>query len=264
MSSIQPLPVFICVLIVLQDVASAQARDTLHPCSSRIHRFRGSSGSQARPINDSAMLVERDKQLYFRPLLCNEHSFLSLKWSWHAFTSWLSCFYVMALIPQASVLSSKSDDGPKDGSKAGQAKNTRRGSMVNRRAGLKAALHVSMRTPKPQSLPSYLVKVLLSLVQARLEAQVRGGTSIIDSSLYGSIHRHRSRPTSAITCWFVPSYRNSRFRCETAPFVFFCGTRPSTAVPMPYNHGANQDPAICMPAFNWFIAICFDSCFYVF
>lgn len=69
------------------------------------------------------------------------------------------------------MLSSKGEDS-KDTTSSGQAKNTGRGSMVNRRPGLKAALNISMRTPKPQSLPSYLVKVLLSLVQARLEAQV--------------------------------------------------------------------------------------------
>lgn len=69
------------------------------------------------------------------------------------------------------MLSSKGEDS-KVATSSGQAKNTRRGSIVNRRTGLKAALNISMRTPKPQSLPSYLVKVLLSLVQARLEAQV--------------------------------------------------------------------------------------------
>lgn len=69
------------------------------------------------------------------------------------------------------MLSSKSEDS-KGGTSSGQAKNTRRDSIVNRRAGLKTALNIAMRTPKPQSLPSYLVKVLLSLVQARLEAQV--------------------------------------------------------------------------------------------
>ncbi|CAM9387937.1 unnamed protein product, partial [Ectocarpus sp. 13 AM-2016] len=71
---------------------------------------------------------------------------------------------------QASMLSSKSEDNKGDTSSA-SGSNTRRGSVVNRRTGLKAALKISMRTPKPQSLPSYLVKVLLSLVQARLEAQ---------------------------------------------------------------------------------------------
>lgn len=70
------------------------------------------------------------------------------------------------------MLSTKREDGAKRGSPSGQQKNTRRGSVVNRRTGLKAALNVSIRAPKPQSLPSYLVKVLLSLVQARLEAQV--------------------------------------------------------------------------------------------
>lgn len=69
------------------------------------------------------------------------------------------------------MLSSKSEDNKGDTSPA-PGSNTRRGSVVNRRTGLKAALKISMRTPKPQSLPSYLVKVLLSLVQARLEAQV--------------------------------------------------------------------------------------------
>lgn len=64
------------------------------------------------------------------------------------------------------MLSSKVD-GSKDDTPS-QAKNTRRGSIVNRRTGL----NIAMRTPKPQTLPSYLVKVLLSLVQARLEAQV--------------------------------------------------------------------------------------------
>lgn len=73
---------------------------------------------------------------------------------------------------QASMLSSKSEVGGKRRSQPGQSKITRRGSMVNRRTGLKAALNISIRAPKPQSLPSYLVKVLLSLVQARLEAQV--------------------------------------------------------------------------------------------
>lgn len=76
------------------------------------------------------------------------------------------------MLSQASMLSTKTEDGAKRGSPSGQPKNTRRGSVVNRRTGLKAALNVSMRAPKPQSLPSYLVKVLLSLVQARLEAQV--------------------------------------------------------------------------------------------
>lgn len=76
-----------------------------------------------------------------------------------------------SVIPQASMLSSKSEDS-KGGSSSRQAKNTRRDSIMNRRAGLKTALNVSIRTPKLQSLPSYLVKVLLSLVQARLEAQV--------------------------------------------------------------------------------------------
>lgn len=69
------------------------------------------------------------------------------------------------------MLSSKSENS-NGGTSSGQGKNTRRGSIVNRRTGIKAALNISMRTPKPQSLPSYLVKVLLSLVQARLEAQV--------------------------------------------------------------------------------------------
>ena len=69
------------------------------------------------------------------------------------------------------MLSVKSD-GPKDEPASGRAKNGRRGTIVNRRAGLKTALSLAMRTPKPQSLPSYLVKVLLSLVQARLEAKV--------------------------------------------------------------------------------------------
>lgn len=69
------------------------------------------------------------------------------------------------------MLSSKSEDS-KGATLSGQAKHSRRGSVLNRRTGLKAALNISMRTPKPQSLPSYLVKVLLSLVQARLEAQV--------------------------------------------------------------------------------------------
>ncbi len=66
------------------------------------------------------------------------------------------------------MLSSKVD-GSKDDTSSTQAKNTRRGSVVNRRTGL----NIAMRTPKPQTLPSYLVKVLLSLVQARLEAQVQ-------------------------------------------------------------------------------------------
>lgn len=71
------------------------------------------------------------------------------------------------------MLSSKSEDNKGDTSTSSEpGSNTRRGSVVNRRTGLKAALKISMRTPKPQSLPSYLVKVLLSLVQARLEAQV--------------------------------------------------------------------------------------------
>lgn len=69
------------------------------------------------------------------------------------------------------MLSSKSEDS-RGGTSSRQAKHTRRDSIMNRKTGLKAALNVSVRTPKPQSLPSYLVKVLLSLVQARLEAQV--------------------------------------------------------------------------------------------
>lgn len=73
---------------------------------------------------------------------------------------------------QASMLSSKSEDRTDGGSHPGQLKNSRRGSIVNRRTGLKTALNISWRAHKPQSLPSYLVKVLLSLVQARLEAQV--------------------------------------------------------------------------------------------
>ena len=73
------------------------------------------------------------------------------------------------------MLSSKSEESSAGGSKSGQAKISRRGSIVNQtqRTGMKAAmLNISMRAPKPKSLPSYLVKVLLSLVQARLEAQV--------------------------------------------------------------------------------------------
>lgn len=69
------------------------------------------------------------------------------------------------------MLSSKNDDGVKSGSKSGPEENARTGSAL-RRAGLSASLNVPIRTPKAQSLPSYLVKVLLSLVQARLEAQV--------------------------------------------------------------------------------------------
>lgn len=64
-------------------------------------------------------------------------------------------------------------DNPQNESGSSQARSTRRGTMVNRRAGLQTALNLAMRTPKPQSLPSYLVKVLLSLVQARLEAKVQ-------------------------------------------------------------------------------------------
>lgn len=70
------------------------------------------------------------------------------------------------------MLSSKSGD-PQNESRSGEARSSRRGTIVNRRAGLKTALNLAMRTPKPQSLPSYLVKVLLSLVQARLEAKVQ-------------------------------------------------------------------------------------------
>ncbi|CAM9159942.1 unnamed protein product [Pylaiella littoralis] len=66
---------------------------------------------------------------------------------------------------QASMLSSKG------GTSSGKVTSTHGGSVVNRRTGLKAAPNISVRTPKPQSLPSYMVKVLLSLVQARLEAQ---------------------------------------------------------------------------------------------
>lgn len=79
---------------------------------------------------------------------------------------------VVFLCYQASMLSSKHED-PKNESRSDQARTSRRGTMVNRRAGLKTALNLAMRTPKPQSLPSYLVKVLLSLVQARLEAKVK-------------------------------------------------------------------------------------------
>ena len=70
------------------------------------------------------------------------------------------------------MLSSKGDNPQKE-SRSSQATSSRRGTMVNRRAGLKTALNLAMRSPKPQSLPSYLVKVLLSLVQARLEAKVQ-------------------------------------------------------------------------------------------
>lgn len=69
------------------------------------------------------------------------------------------------------MLSSKTEDS-KGGTSSGQTTSTRRGSVVHSRTGLKAGPNISMRTPKPQSLPSYMVKVLLSLVQARLEAQV--------------------------------------------------------------------------------------------
>lgn len=71
------------------------------------------------------------------------------------------------------MLSSKSDGRIAGGSKSGEGKNSRRrGSLVTRRTGMRAGLNIYMREPKPKSLPSYLVKVLLSLVQARLEAQV--------------------------------------------------------------------------------------------
>lgn len=65
------------------------------------------------------------------------------------------------------MLSGKVNDSKGDSSSA-QTKNTRRSSIGNHRT----RLNVAMRTPKAQTLPSYLVKVLLSLVQARLEAQV--------------------------------------------------------------------------------------------
>lgn len=83
------------------------------------------------------------------------------------------------------MLSSKNDDGSKIGTKSGHEENARRGSVLNRRTGLSAALNVPIRTPKPQSLPSYLVKVLLSLVQARLEAQVTVSNSRVACSSCG-------------------------------------------------------------------------------
>lgn len=70
------------------------------------------------------------------------------------------------------MLSSKSEEGANNGSAIEHRENTRRASMVYKRNGIKAALNIPIRAPKPQSLPSYLVKVLLSLVQARLEAKV--------------------------------------------------------------------------------------------
>lgn len=82
------------------------------------------------------------------------------------------------------MLLSTSEGSAKSVSKAQD--NTRRGSMVNHRNGLKAALNIPIRAPKPQSLPSYLVKVLLSLVQARLEAQVWSVYKCIVTYLYGA------------------------------------------------------------------------------
>ncbi|CAM9628712.1 unnamed protein product, partial [Discosporangium mesarthrocarpum] len=79
---------------------------------------------------------------------------------------------VAAVARQASMLApTNTNTSTRQGSSPPLHSASRRESVENRRTGMKAALQMPVKALKTKSLPSYLVKVLLSLVQARLEAQ---------------------------------------------------------------------------------------------
>ncbi|CAM9110838.1 unnamed protein product [Choristocarpus tenellus] len=85
---------------------------------------------------------------------------------------------VATVARQASMLATNADQGKRETSPPIDS-NTRRGSVEKHRTGMKVALNIPFRSLKEKSLPSYLVKVLLSLVKARLEAQQEALSSLL-------------------------------------------------------------------------------------
>lgn len=129
---------------------------------------RDSSGGELGLVSRSDRASNMRDQRRLSTTITKQRASLRLKRGTHF--AYSSAGSTASVARQASMLSVKGDN-PQNESGSSQARSTRRGTMVNRRAGLQTALNLAMRTPKPQSLPSYLVKVLLSLVQARLEAK---------------------------------------------------------------------------------------------